>query len=88
MIEEDRYCDDCRTHTPHVNAGFMPVLFTKGDHSSSWENVAMCEKCGGLTSLAVTDEQAEQAHQRYLSMLIEREIMTREELETKGHIVK
>lgn len=62
----------------------MPRLFTSGEVSSAWDKVAICTECGGLTTEAVRDQEVQNAHQRYLEILVEEEVMTEEEIEKQG----
>lgn len=85
METETEYCDGCKSNTSHLQAGFMPEIFTKQESTSSWERVSICTECGGLTTQPVTNEEVKQAHSRYLSILVDEGIVTERELQEQGY---
>lgn len=61
----------------------MPLRFigrASARDDYDWANCAICNECGGLSVLPVTQEQLEQAHSRYLRLLVQEGIMTKQEV--------
>ena len=78
MKTENEYCYDCGEKKKHRVAGLMPTFFTQEESGGTWEKVAICTECGNLTPVAVTSDEIQNAHERYLSILVQEEIITEE----------
>lgn len=76
MKTEQLYCHECKEKKKHRLAGFMPTFFTREETGGTWEKVAVCVECGGITPQAVTSEEIEQAHERYLGILVEEGVIS------------
>lgn len=78
-MEIDHHCVECGEEKVHKKIGMMPTFFTQDSHDDMWEKVALCVECGSLSPLPVNTDDIRNAHERYLTYLVEENIITEQE---------
>lgn len=83
MKTVQRHCRKCSNtpddETEHKVLGFIPRAIFERDNDGVWVNASVCTECGGLTFKEPTEEEIDQAEERYLSLLVRLNLMSNQE---------
>lgn len=86
MRIKTEFCHNCGIARDQAVLGLMPTVFTDGDKKPLWKKALLCSECGDLNFDSVTNQEIEQAHERYLKALVELGLETEESVEKKSGV--
>lgn len=84
LIGEDEVVEkDCKacSSTDHLDLGYVPAQFAGEAPDDNYIRAFVCLSCGGIIVNTPNQEELEETRQRYLRVLVEQEVIDKEEAE-------
>lgn len=78
---EVSHCKRCGTRTGQYRLGFVPLGMFEQATQREWVNANICLSCESLVPKRITPEEMNQAEERYISSLVQLDIISEEDAE-------
>lgn len=74
-------CTDCGRRTDAEDMGTIPVAMINSEETLNdfWVRGAFCTECGSIQAMNISDEEREEAEDKFFDLMQEHGLMTEEE---------